>query len=63
MADEEEQDTIVAAIHQGPVPEHIGIIMDGNRRYAKCVRIDVTEGHAVGFESLKSVSLGSFSPS
>lgn len=42
-------------IHQGPVPKHVGLIMDGNRRYAKTHNIEFKEGHNLGFESMASI--------
>ncbi|CAF1102947.1 unnamed protein product [Brachionus calyciflorus] len=36
----------------GPVPKHVAIIMDGNRRYAKVRNIKKIEGHISGFEKL-----------
>ncbi|ODV90149.1 hypothetical protein CANCADRAFT_56760 [Tortispora caseinolytica NRRL Y-17796] len=36
----------------GTLPQHIGFIMDGNRRYAKERQVEVKEGHTSGFESL-----------
>ncbi|KAG6551882.1 hypothetical protein Mapa_006497 [Marchantia paleacea] len=36
----------------GPIPEHIAIIMDGNRRYADRSRIDRTRGHLYGYDRL-----------
>lgn len=36
----------------GPLPKHVGIIMDGNRRYAKSKNIKKIEGHISGFEKL-----------
>ncbi|KZT61547.1 Di-trans-poly-cis-decaprenylcistransferase [Calocera cornea HHB12733] len=39
----------------GPVPAHIGFVMDGNRRYAKHEGKAVKEGHADGFTSLQRV--------
>ncbi|XP_025097488.1 dehydrodolichyl diphosphate synthase complex subunit DHDDS-like [Pomacea canaliculata] len=36
----------------GPVPEHIAIIMDGNRRFAVKKSIDRAEGHLQGFQKL-----------
>ena len=49
------QNSCIAAIRRGPVPQHIAIIMDGNRRYARSVRIDTAEGHYSGAETLKNV--------
>lgn len=39
----------------GPVPRHVGVIMDGNRRYAKTRQIELREGHNLGFDSMASV--------
>ncbi|MEA3398783.1 MAG: polyprenyl diphosphate synthase [Patescibacteria group bacterium] len=35
------------------VPNHIGIIMDGNRRWAKERNLPIFEGHSQGYEKLK----------
>lgn len=42
-------------IKTGPVPRHIGLIMDGNRRYARAHNIELKEGHNMGFESMASI--------
>lgn len=39
----------------GPIPQHVGIIMDGNRRYAKNHKIEMKEGHNMGFESMANI--------
>lgn len=39
----------------GPVPKHVGIIMDGNRRYAKNHKIELKEGHNLGFELMAQI--------
>jgi tritrans,polycis-undecaprenyl-diphosphate synthase [geranylgeranyl-diphosphate specific] len=36
-----------------PVPHHLAIIMDGNRRYAGAQGIGVNEGHAAGRDTLE----------
>ncbi|EFJ23785.1 hypothetical protein SELMODRAFT_102749 [Selaginella moellendorffii] len=36
----------------GPVPQHIAIIMDGNRRFADRAGIDRKSGHGFGYDSL-----------
>ena len=41
----------------GPMPRHIGFVMDGNRRYARTKGMKVTQGHTDGFQSLRRVSL------
>ncbi len=35
------------------LPQHIGLIVDGNRRWAKKRNLDVNFGHLVGYENLK----------
>lgn len=37
------------------VPQHIGIIMDGNRRWAKAHGLPSLEGHRRGYDKLKEV--------
>lgn len=36
----------------GPLPKHVALIMDGNRRYARTHNIEKIEGHKSGFEKL-----------
>ena len=40
----------------GPIPRHVGFVMDGNRRYARGRGRQVAQGHSDGFDSLKRVS-------
>ena len=42
-------------IKMGPVPKHIGIIMDGSRRYARAHKLETKEGHNLGFASLADI--------
>lgn len=43
-------------IQKGPVPHHVGIIMDGNRRFAQVLGLgDVGMGHVAGQERLENV--------
>ncbi|KAK1925496.1 Decaprenyl diphosphate synthase-like protein [Papiliotrema laurentii] len=37
----------------GPMPRHVGFVMDGNRRYARTKGMKVTQGHTDGFQSLR----------
>lgn len=46
---------ICSALRTGPVPQHIGFIMDGNRTYAKKKHIEIKEGHSAGFESMAKI--------
>ncbi|KAL4976652.1 putative undecaprenyl diphosphate synthase-domain-containing protein [Aspergillus desertorum] len=49
------RDLLVGAIRQGPVPQHIAFIMDGNRRFARTHGIETVEGHNLGFEALARI--------
>ena len=42
------------------VPQHIGIILDGNRRWAADKNIPKLEGHRAGYETLKTVATYAF---
>src|SRR5262245_1145252 len=37
------------------VPAHIGIIMDGNRRFARMLRSDIAVGHRLGADKLREM--------
>jgi len=39
----------------GPIPKHLAIIMDGNRRFAQKVGMNPTEGHLAGRDKLEEV--------
>jgi ditrans,polycis-polyprenyl diphosphate synthase len=41
----------------GPIPKHVGFVMDGNRRYARGRGKRVVDGHTDGFQSLRRVCL------
>lgn len=38
------------------IPNHLGLILDGNRRWAKEKGLPTLEGHKVGYENLKSIT-------
>ena len=40
---------------RGPLPKHIGLIMDGNRRFAKSVGLDIATGHDYGAGKAREV--------
>ena len=42
-------------VREGPIPNHIAIIMDGNRRYAKELGLETREGHLAGKEKIREV--------
>ncbi|KAL2258717.1 hypothetical protein VTK26DRAFT_7863 [Humicola hyalothermophila] len=47
--------TLIGALSQGPIPQHVAFEMDGNRRYARSHKIETIEGHHLGFEALARV--------
>ena len=47
-------------LKSGPVPNHIAIIMDGNRRFAQKNSMDRAEGHLKGFDKLAEVRTASY---
>jgi len=61
------RELLIGAVRQGPVPQHVAFVMDGNRRFARSHKIETLEGHNLGFEALAKVfhpspSLSSFLP-
>lgn len=47
---------LMKVIDSGEIPEHIAIIMDGNRRYARKMMFDsVSQGHQIGAEKLRQM--------
>jgi undecaprenyl diphosphate synthase len=38
------------------IPQHIGIIIDGNRRWAKAHNLPSFEGHRLGFDKVKEIA-------
>lgn len=46
---------VCKALRSGPVPQHVGFIMDGNRTYAKRKNIEAKEGHSAGFDSMAKI--------
>lgn len=44
----------------GIIPNHLGFILDGNRRWAKAQGLSSLEGHRKGAEVFKDVSLAAF---
>jgi short-chain Z-isoprenyl diphosphate synthase len=44
-----------AVMRDGALPKHIGIIMDGNRRFARTVGLDLKAGHDYGADKAREV--------
>ncbi len=52
--------TNVKPVSEGLVPEHLGLILDGNRRWAKDKGLPTLEGHKRGYENLKTIAEEAF---
>jgi len=42
------------------IPQHIGFILDGNRRWAKAKNLTSLEGHRKGYETIKTIAEAAF---
>lgn len=51
-----ELEAIGKIVNLNNLPEHIAIIMDGNRRWAKANGLDTPKGHKEGAENLKRIA-------
>jgi ditrans,polycis-polyprenyl diphosphate synthase len=49
------RELLIGSVKQGPVPQHVAFVMDGNRRFARSHKIETVEGHNLGFEALARV--------
>lgn len=49
------REMLIGALRQGPLPQHVAFVMDGNRRFARTHKIETVEGHNLGFEALAKV--------
>ena len=47
---------MAASVHEGGVPRHIAIIMDGNGRWAKKRGLPRTAGHSAGAEAFRRIA-------
>ncbi|EFR03812.1 dehydrodolichyl diphosphate synthase [Nannizzia gypsea CBS 118893] len=54
------RELLIGALRQGPIPQHVAFVMDGNRRFARNQGIERVEGHNLGFEALAKVFPFSF---
>ncbi len=46
---------LVRQVAAGPAPAHIGLILDGNRRFARGIGLEATLGHQFGVDKLREV--------
>src|SRR3984957_14991693 len=51
-----ETSSLAASAATRPLPRHVAIIMDGNRRWAKARRLPAIEGHRRGIVALRRVT-------
>ena len=56
MSKIKEGGAVVTAATTGQLPKHVGLILDGNRRWAKEHGVSTFEGHRQGYENLKDVA-------
>ena len=50
------QRNLLAEIRRGKIPQHVGLILDGNRRYARAIGLsDILDGHRLGANKLEEV--------
>ena len=47
---------LLSQVRKGPIPNHLAVIMDGNRRYAESLGLDLNEGHVRGKDTLENLS-------
>ncbi|MGH8233318.1 MAG: polyprenyl diphosphate synthase [Rhodanobacteraceae bacterium] len=47
--------SLARQVATGPVPAHIGLILDGNRRFARGIGLEATLGHQFGVNKLREV--------
>jgi tritrans,polycis-undecaprenyl-diphosphate synthase [geranylgeranyl-diphosphate specific] len=55
FASEVYEKVLMDEIRKGSPPRHLGIITDGNRRYAKSIGIESNKGHILGKNKLEEV--------
>ncbi|KAF9565320.1 cis-prenyltransferase [Mortierella alpina] len=46
---------MVKVLQCGPVPKHVGLIMDGNRRYGRKVHVGSGKGYHLGYDTLLEI--------
>ncbi|RDW65011.1 putative undecaprenyl pyrophosphate synthetase [Coleophoma cylindrospora] len=49
------RELLIGALRQGPIPQHVAFVMDGNRRFARTHKMETVEGHNLGFEALARI--------
>ena len=49
---------LAARIDPATVPHHVGVILDGNRRWARSMGFGAAQGHKRGADKIRSSSAG-----
>ncbi|GIJ99383.1 ditrans,polycis-polyprenyl diphosphate synthase [Aspergillus viridinutans] len=49
------RDLLMNIARQGPIPQHIAFMMDGNRRFARAHSMPIEQGHKLGAAAMKKV--------
>ncbi|KAF7176983.1 hypothetical protein CNMCM7691_004408 [Aspergillus felis] len=49
------RDLLMNIARQGPIPQHIAFIMDGNRRFARAHGMPIEQGHELGTAAMEKV--------
>jgi len=47
------ENRLLETVKRYPLPEHVGVIMDGNRRFAKEMKLTANDGHYLGKKKLE----------
>src|SRR5687767_4082410 len=50
-----DSETAVQAVTPEPLPRHVAIVMDGNRRWARLHSLSEAEGHAAGVDAIRPI--------
>ncbi|MDE2089315.1 MAG: isoprenyl transferase [Gammaproteobacteria bacterium] len=46
---------LLTQVQSAPLPHHLGLILDGNRRFARKLGLDASLGHALGVEKVREM--------
>ncbi|HDM92528.1 MAG TPA: UDP diphosphate synthase, partial [Candidatus Korarchaeota archaeon] len=46
---------LLSKLREGPVPSHIGVILDGNRRFARSLGLDLVDGYRLGAKKVREI--------
>ncbi|PKX98080.1 undecaprenyl diphosphate synthase family protein [Aspergillus novofumigatus IBT 16806] len=49
------RDLLMNIARQGPIPQHVAFIMDGNRRFARARGMPIEQGHELGAATMKEI--------